>query len=86
MTKFSFEIKKLTVNQHLQGIGSTTITRNLGIKNDISVLMWVKRYRKYSIHFSTLGLHAYPSAHVYHHCMPYSKLASYSLSLHLLTT
>ncbi|WP_375685867.1 helix-turn-helix domain-containing protein [Bartonella sp. TT110JLCBS] len=49
MTKFSFEIKQLAVNQYLQGIGSTKIARNLGIKNHFNVLIWVKRYRKYGI-------------------------------------
>lgn len=49
MTKFSFEIKKLAVNQYLQGIGSTTIARNFGIKKPTNILMWVKRYHKYGI-------------------------------------
>lgn len=49
MTKFSFELKKLAVEQYLRGIGSTTIARNLGIKDHHSVLMWVSRYKKFGI-------------------------------------
>lgn len=61
MTKFSFEIKKLAVNQYLQGIGSTTIARKLGIKRHDTVLMWVARYRKYGIN----GLKIRRSTHDY---------------------
>lgn len=49
MTKFSFKIKQKAVEQYLQGIGSTTIARNLGIKNDSTVLMWIARYQKFGI-------------------------------------
>lgn len=49
MTKFNFEIKKKAVKQYLQGIGSTTIARNLGMKNNSMVLMWVARYQKFGI-------------------------------------
>lgn len=49
MTKFDFELKKKAVEQYLQGTGCTTIARNLGMKNNSMVLMWVARYQKFGI-------------------------------------
>lgn len=49
MTKFSFEIKLKAIQMYLSGIGSTTISRRLGIKKIDSILMWVARYQKYGV-------------------------------------
>ena len=49
MNRFSLEIKLKAVQMYLSGIGSTTIARRLGIKQDSSILMWVARYRKYGV-------------------------------------
>lgn len=49
MTKFSFEVKLKAVQMYLKGIGSGTVAKRLGIRDNKSVLMWAARYRKYGV-------------------------------------
>lgn len=47
MTKFNLDTKLKAVQLYLAGVGSTTVARQLGIRNDANVRMWIARYRKY---------------------------------------
>lgn len=47
--RYSFEIKLRAVKMYLEnGIGSTTITKELSLSNENHVLLWIKRYKEFS--------------------------------------
>ncbi|MEJ6400910.1 helix-turn-helix domain-containing protein [Nicoliella lavandulae] len=49
MAKYSLENKLKMVSQYLYGIGSTTISKEFGVKGSSTILYWVKNYRKFGI-------------------------------------
>ena len=47
-TNYSFDIKLKVVKMYLvEGIGSPTIAKELGLSSNKRVLLWVKRYNEF---------------------------------------
>ena len=47
-TNYSFDIKLKAVKMYLvEGIGSPTIAKELGLSSNKRVLLWVKRYNEF---------------------------------------